>query len=130
MSKDSISEHYAIPQHVLDVLSSCVVRAGHSLSWYHSKKGRVWITLRGFYPTLYTTSVEYDRSNPDMTIEQTFMVLLYRHWPKLTQQQPPLSTWDTSKATRDLYDVAEAWLTILVQEGIPLVDTFDPDTPV
>lgn len=129
MSKDSITPRDPIPPHVLDVLSSVVVRAGHSLSWYTSKKGRTWLTLKGFQPTVYTTSVEYDRSDDTITIDEAFMVLLYRHWPKLTEVTPPLTTWDTTRAVADLVDEAQAWLTTLAQAGVPVVDTFDPQTP-
>lgn len=129
MSEKSITPLSAVPQHVLDVLSSVVVRAGHSLSWYTSKKGRTWLTLKGFQPTVYTTSVEYDRTNPQTDIDHAFMVLLYRHWPKLIQETPPLTTWDTARAAVDLQEDAEAWISTLVDAGIPLTDIYDPNPP-
>ena len=129
MTKDSITQRQPVPPYVLDVLSSIVVRAGHSLSWYTSKKGRTWLTLKGFQPTVYTTSVEYDRTNDSVTVDDAFMVLLYKHWPKLLQVAPPLTTWDTARAVTDLVEEAQAWLATLADAGVPPVDDFDPDSP-
>jgi hypothetical protein len=113
MSKPSIPEPRVPLEQVLAALSSIVVSYGHSLSWYTSKKGRIWITLKGFSPIQYTTSAECDPHGTEKGTWDTFIVLMYCHYPKLFQEEPPLPTWLTMKAVSDMYDEAYAWLDTL-----------------
>lgn len=80
-------------ERLLDALSSVVIDEGHTLSWYTSKKGRVWVTLKGFVPTVYSTSMELDTEMSQEEQTTAFAVLLYKHYLKVTQVEPPLSTW-------------------------------------
>lgn len=83
---------------VLSLLAAIVCRNGHSLSWYTSKKGRVWITLVGHSPIRYTTSSECMSSTSDVELLDAMFVMMHHHLPKLMGDAPPLPTWITRKA--------------------------------
>ncbi len=86
---------------ILSLCACIVTRSGHTLSWYTSRKGRVWITLKGFTPTVYSTSTECVQSVPDSEMLDTFAVLMAHHLPKLQGDVPPLTTWVTRKDITD-----------------------------
>lgn len=89
-------------ERLLEALSSVVIHEGHTLSWYTSKKGRIWVTLKGFVPTVYSTSIELDTEASQDEQTTAFAVLLYKHYLKVTQVEPPLSTWvPVGALTRD-----------------------------
>lgn len=121
MNKTSITPPRPTWESVLDLLSSVIIQHGDSLSWYTSKKGRIWITLKGFRPTTYTTSVEYDAKLNAATIMEAYIVVLYHHMKKLALIEPPLNTWLVTRAVADQCSEALAWL---VNEA----DRYDPMT--
>jgi hypothetical protein len=94
---------------VLSLLSVIVTRNGHTFSWYTSKKGRVWATLKGFNPTTYTTSAEAVQNAPDQTTLDTLLVMLKHHIPKLQGIEPPANTWLTTKQVSEELDGAAEW---------------------
>ena len=119
MAKASIPDSESAIERVLDALSAVVARSGHSLSWYSSKKGRIWITLKGFQPTIYTTSAECTTMASYRDALDTFVVCIYHHFPKLTQEAPPLTTWLTDKAVQDTKLAAYQWLATEVYRADP-----------
>lgn len=94
---------------VVSLLNAIVTRNGHSLTWYTSRKGRVWVTLKGFQPAIYTTSAECATSSPDQETLDTFMVLMWKHIPKLQGIEPPVNTWVTRKQVEDELTEAIEW---------------------
>jgi len=119
MAKTSIPASDSAIENVLEALSSVVAKAGHSLSWYSSKKGRIWITLKGFSPTVYTTSAECTTMSSYRDALDTFVVCLYHHFPKLTQVEPPVTTWLTDKAVEETKLRAYQWLATEVYRADP-----------
>jgi len=101
---------------VLTLLSHIVIKNGHSLSWYTSKKGRVWLTLKGFDPTTYTTSVEHSTDGNNHSALESFLVCMYKHWPKHMLTDPPLNTWLTLRAVADELPAAKVWIEKLMTE--------------
>lgn len=94
---------------VMSLLAAIVMRGGHSLSWYTSKKRRVWVTLKGTYPTTYTTSTEGDEHASASQLEQAFQVLICEHVRKMRGETPPLTTWLTRMAVEQLAESARAY---------------------
>jgi hypothetical protein len=81
----------------ISLLAVITNRAGHTFSWYTSKKGRIWATLKGFRPIQYSTSIELDSSLSDSQLFDALNVLYYVHMPKMRGEVPPLPTWITRK---------------------------------
>jgi hypothetical protein len=109
------------------------------MSWYTSKKGRVWLTVKGWQPVVYSTSVELDTTLPDQEVLDAFNVCLSEHIYKLGQERPPLTTWITRKAVASLLEDAEwhiqeiwrAWTqgVMFWEETYPDAPLPDPDEP-
>lgn len=110
MANKSIATHKPSVERLLELLSSIIAREGHSLSWYTSRKGRMWITLKGFNPATYTTSVEVAEPDNLAAVQDAWHVLLWAHYPKVAQLSAPLNTWLTSRAVADALGEAQTWL--------------------
>lgn len=94
---------------LLSLLAVICGRSGHTFSWYTSKKGRVWLTLKGFYPTVYSTSVESTPSPSYVQTVDALMVLYAHHVPKLRDEDPPLTTWLNAKDVQDKLAVSSEY---------------------
>lgn len=117
-------------QPVLDALSWFLLQKGCSLSVYLSRKGRGWLTLKGYDPITYTTSVEVNPRSSGVELGDAFVVLMREHFPKVIQQVPPLNSWITLKASGDKLEAARTWLDrmeYLVDPDTGELNAFDPD---
>lgn len=133
MSKNThtdINGQVAHQEAVLSLLTAIVTRAGHSLSWYTSKKGRVWITLKGFSPTPYTTSGETVPNATDEQALDTFEVLIAAHVRKLWEIEPPLTTWHTSQAIVQASNDAHDFVQALYGRWLAGEQLWTPDEPI
>lgn len=95
------------PDYLLSLLSAVCGKYGQTFSWYTSTKGRMWLTLKGRDPIVYTTSVECDLAASVEATLDALVVLFATHIPKVQQVAPPLVSWITSKAIPA--QVEEAW---------------------
>jgi len=100
---------------LLSLLAAITNRAGQTFSWYTSKKGRVWATLKGFKPVQFSTSVELLPSFSDEQVFDALKVLYTQHFPKVSLERPPLPTWIPARDIPDYLTearmyVADIWL--------------------
>lgn len=98
------------PQALLSLMAVICSRNGHTFSWYTSKKSRVWLTIKGFYPALYSTSVEVLSIHTDKLTFDAIIVLMAKHIPKLLQDVPPLTTWHNAKEVTEAIDDAAVYV--------------------
>lgn len=97
------------PIAVVALLSAIVTKGGHSLSWYTSKKARVWMTVKGTQPTTYTTSCEMSADSTQTEIDNAMLVLVVEHVRKMRLESPPLTTWLTRVTLEHLLTGSQAY---------------------
>jgi len=118
----------AAPDFLLSVLSSICQTYGQTFSWYTSSKGRVWLTLKGRDPIIFTTSVECPLDAPiDRTLD-ALVVLFASHIPKVQQVAPPLVTWINAKSIGDQVD--DAWKFVSTLDLVTLGPIDQEEEPI
>lgn len=105
----------------------------HTFSWYTSKRGRTWISFKGFSPTIYSTAVELPARFSEKHTFDALEVLLAKHLPKLLQEEPPITSWLNERAAAEALPASREYCASLYARylaGESLLPADYPDGPL